>query len=170
MALKSMDIEKLSDNPWKLIGKDWMLVTAGNLSSWNTMTASWGGVGVLWNKRVAFVFVRPSRHTFTFMNRVDRFTLTFFPEDHREILSKCGSVSGRDVDKAAVTGLEPFEPEPGIVSFRQARLILACRRLYNQDLGPSHIVDPAVAQNYPQGDWHRMYIAEIEGAWGGSEQ
>lgn len=165
MPFESVDLENLSDNPWKLIGKDWMLVTAGNLASWNTMTASWGGLGVLWHQNVAFVFVRPSRHTFEFMNRGDRFTLSFFPEERREILTKCGSVSGRDADKAALTGLDPFEPEPGIVSFRQARLVISCRKLYAQDLGPGHIVDPDVLKNYANGDWHRMYVAKVEGAW-----
>lgn len=165
MPFEPVDIETLPDNPWKLIGKDWMLVTAGGLPSWNTMTASWGGLGVLWNQSVAFVFVRPTRLTFEFMNRSDRFTLSFLPEEHREILMKCGSVSGRDADKAALTGLLPFEPAPGIVSFRQARLVLSCRKLYNQDLGPGHIVDPEVAKNYPNGDWHRMYVAKVEGCW-----
>jgi len=165
MSFKPLDLETLPDNPFKLIGKDWMLVTAGNGDAWNTMTASWGGVGVLWNHRVAYVFVRPSRHTFSFLERGDRFTLSFLPEEHREILSKCGSVSGRDVDKAALTGLKPFEPAPGVVSFGQARLILACRKLYAQDLDPKCVVDPAIADNYANGDWHRMYIARIEGAW-----
>lgn len=165
MSYTPVDIEALAENPWKLIGKDWMLVTPGTLSSWNTMTASWGGLGVLWNQPVAFVFVRPSRYTFEFMNRGDRFTLSFLPEEHRGILAKCGSVSGRDADKAALTGLEPFEPEPGVVSFRQARLVLSCRKLYNQDLGPGHIVDPDVLKNYSNGDWHRMYVAKVVGGW-----
>ncbi len=166
MPIKPLDLEKLPDNPWKLIGKDWMLVTAGGPDGWNTMTASWGGVGVLWNKPVAFVFVRPSRHTFGFLNRSERFTLSFLPEEHRGILAKCGSVSGRDADKAALTGLKPFEPTPGAVSFEQARLVLLCRKLYAQDLEAGRAVDPAILSNYPQGDWHRMFISEIEGAWG----
>ena len=165
MSFKPMDLESLTENPWKLIGKDWMLVTAGTPSAWNTMTASWGGVGVLWNHKVAFVFVRPSRHTFSFMERGDRFTLSFLPEEHREILKTCGSVSGRDVDKAAKTGLKPFEPAPGVVSFQQARLILACKKLYAQDLNADCVVDSSILQNYANGDWHRMYISRIEGAW-----
>ncbi|MCK7517924.1 MAG: hypothetical protein MZV64_09550 [Ignavibacteriales bacterium] len=79
MPFESVDLENLSDNPWKLIGKDWMLVTAGNLASWNTMTASWGGLGVLWHQNVAFVFVRPSRHTFEFMNPGRPFHPLLFP-------------------------------------------------------------------------------------------
>lgn len=165
MSFKPLDIEKITDNPWKLIGKDWMLVTGGTLSAWNTMTASWGGVGVLWNHTVAFVFVRPSRHTFSFLEKGDRFTLSFLPEEHRKILATCGGVSGRDADKAALTGLKPFEPEPGVVSFEQARLVLACRKLYAQDLRPECVIDGSIAQNYANGDWHRMYVSQIEGAW-----
>ena len=41
------------ENACKLIGKDWMLVCAGD----NAMTASWGGMGILWNKPVSFVFI-----------------------------------------------------------------------------------------------------------------
>jgi len=88
MPFETVDIETLTDNPWRLIGKEWMLVTAGDSASWNTMTASWGGLGVLWSLSVAFVFVRPSRYTFEFMNRSGRFTLSFLPREHREILSK----------------------------------------------------------------------------------
>jgi flavin reductase (DIM6/NTAB) family NADH-FMN oxidoreductase RutF len=166
MPFKSLDIENLTDNPWKLIGKDWMLVTAGNPSSWNTMTASWGGVGVLWNQKVAFVFVRPIRHTFSFMEKGERFTLSFLPEEHRDILKKCGAVSGRDTDKAALTGLQPFEPAPGVVSFEQARLVLVCRKMYAQSLNPRAAIDPTIKDNYPKGDWHKMYVAQIESAWG----
>jgi flavin reductase (DIM6/NTAB) family NADH-FMN oxidoreductase RutF len=117
-----------------------MLVSAGDAAKWNTMTASWGGVGVLWNRKVAFVFVRPSRYTFSFLERGSRFTLSFLPEEHRDILTKCGGVSGRNADKAALTGLKPFEPNPGLVSFEQARLVLACRKLYAQDLNSNSVI------------------------------
>ena len=43
------------ENAFDLIGKEWMLVTAGTEDKFNTMTASWGGVGILWNKPVAFL-------------------------------------------------------------------------------------------------------------------
>lgn len=101
------DCLSLHDNLFKLIGKDWMLVTAGDQKSYNTMTASWGGAGVLWNKNVAFTFIRPQRYTLPFMEANDYYTLSFYPEAMRSALSYCGTKSGRDVDKAKETGLIP---------------------------------------------------------------
>ncbi len=118
MSHRAFDIRTWNDNPWSTIADRWMLITAGNIGSWNTMTASWGGFGRLWNRDVAFVFVRPTRHTFAFMESSDLFSLCFFGEEHRKMLAICGSVSGRDCDKAALTGLVPLEfriaPDSGL--------------------------------------------------------
>lgn len=161
MGFKQKGPEMLEDNPFKLIGKDWMLITAGDGSSFNTMTASWGGLGVLWERKVAFCFIRPTRHTFSFMERADRFTLSFFEEKHRKALAFCGSHSGRDRDKVKEAGLTPV-PEKGIVYFDEARLVLACRKLYFQDISPDRFLDAAIDEMYPQKDYHRMYVGEIE--------
>ena len=59
----------VKDNAFKLIGADWMLITAGNIKSFNTMTASWGTLGELWNKKICTCFIRPVRHTYTFIER-----------------------------------------------------------------------------------------------------
>jgi flavin reductase (DIM6/NTAB) family NADH-FMN oxidoreductase RutF len=158
-AIKPTDI---SNNVFSLIGDDWMLVTAGTVrSGWNTMTASWGGLGVLWNQPVAIAFVRPTRHTFGFMERTDRFTLSFFPPRFRKALLFCGTHSGRDCDKAAATGLQPFAPAPGTTSFAQARLILVCRKLYTTDIDPRRFVDRRLDRNYPARDYHRVYVGAI---------
>src|SRR6056297_354780 len=95
--------DKLRENPFQLIGQQWMLVTAGTLKHWNTLTASWGGMGVLWNRNVCFAFIRPSRYTYEFIEEHEDFTLSFFAEKYREALRYCGSHSGREVDKAAQT-------------------------------------------------------------------
>lgn len=149
-------------NVFRLIADDWMLVTAGNLVSWNTMTASWGAMGELWNKKVCFAFVRPQRHTRGFMDSSSHFTLSFFGGEHREALEFCGSRSGRDVDKAAATGLTPFEPAPGTIAFSQARMILVARKIYFQDLDRANFLDNDIAACYPKSDYHRMYVGEIE--------
>lgn len=157
----------LGTDVFKLLSRDWMLVTAG-AGTWNTMTASWGGFGHLWNKDVAFVFVRPTRHTFSFMEQNEGFSLSFFGESHRRALEVCGAVSGRDTDKAAAAGLEPIQLEAGgrrWPAFSEARLVLGCRKLYAQDLDPACVVDGAIAANYPKGDWHRVYVGAIEAAW-----
>lgn len=156
---------QLQDNPFSLIADDWMLVTAGDPSSWNTMTASWGGLGVLWNKNVAFSFIRPTRYTWSFMERFPRYTLSFFPPEHRKALEFCGSRSGRDGDKVAAAGLSPIDLNHGAVSFAEARLVLQCRKLYAQDLAPESFVDAALDANYPKKDYHRLYVGEIEKLW-----
>ena len=92
-----------------LIGKQWMLVTAGTSEKFNTMTASWGGLGWLWNKPVAFVFIRPERYTHGFIEASDCMTLSFYGEEYREALKICGTKSGRDIDKVAATGLTPVK-------------------------------------------------------------
>lgn len=161
-----VDPADIGDNPFKLIGADWMLLTAGPTTAYNTMTASWGGVGVLWNKNVAWCVVRPVRYTYEFMEKADTFTLTFFEEKYREALLLCGSKSGRDIDKAAATGLTPISGElGGATTFKQARLVIECRKLYFHDVDPGNFIDPAIDKNYPEKDYHRMYVGEIVNCW-----
>lgn len=156
----------LSDNLFRLIGRDWMLITAAAPDGrYNTMTASWGTAGVLWNKPVAICFVRPQRYTDEFIRQSDRLTLSFFGEEMRDALKFCGANSGRDCDKAAATGLVPLTLESGGVSFAQAKLIFDCRRLYAGEIRPEALLDPALMANYPDKDFHHVYVCEIEQAW-----
>lgn len=153
--------EDISDNTFKLVGKDWMLITAGTIGEYNTMTASWGGIGVLWNKNVCFCFVRPSRYTYNFIENSENFTLSFFGEEYREALKICGAKSGKDINKAEVTGLNPFEDSEGMVSFDQARLVIECKKIYFQDLNPENFLATEIQDSYSKGDYHRMYVGEI---------
>lgn len=151
----------INDNTFKLIGADWMLITAGTRDSFNTMTANWGGLGYLWNKNVCFCFIRPPRHTYKFMESADTFTLTFFEEKYRDILKLCGAKSGRDIDKIKETGLIPVYSDSGAIWFEQARLVLECKKVYFQDIIPSNFLDSGIPSFYPKRDYHRMYIGEI---------
>lgn len=153
---------EIKDNVFRLIGSDWMLVTAGSPEKFNTMTASWGGMGHLWHKDVCFIFVRPSRHTFSFLENNTGFTLSFFTEEHRSALKLCGSKSGRDIDKVSAAGLTPVKTDSGNVCFGEARLIIECSRIYSQDISPELFLDPEIASNYSGGDYHRLYIGEIK--------
>ncbi len=153
--------EEIQENPFRLVGKDWMLITAGDSTAFNTMTASWGGFGVLWNKNVCFVFVRPSRYTYEFIENGTTLSLSFFDESYRDTLKFCGSKSGRDVNKAEVCGLTPFLTEAGGISFEEARLVLTCKKLYAADLNADQFLDPDLLRNYQSGDFHRVYVCEI---------
>jgi flavin reductase (DIM6/NTAB) family NADH-FMN oxidoreductase RutF len=153
--------ELLTDNPFKLIGTDWMLITAGTPESFNTMTASWGGLGILWERKVATCFIRPTRYTFGFAESSTYFTLSFFDEQHRKALTYCGTHSGKKSDKIKEAGLTPVK-EKAFVYFEEARLVLACRKIYSQNIDPGCFLDPKITDMYPQKDYHRMYIGEIE--------
>jgi len=152
----------ITDNVFKLLDKDWMLVTAGNLGDYNTMTASWGHLGILWNLPVAIAYIRPQRHTYGFANRFDEYTLSFFPERYRIALQFCGTRSGRDHDKAAETGLTPVQTERGNVIFQEARLVLECRKIYQDDLKKRNFLVPEIAaKNYPKNDFHRFFMGQV---------
>ncbi len=160
MTFHEIGPEHLTDNPFKLVGSDWMLITAGTPEKFNTMTASWGGLGVLWERKVAFCFVRPNRYTYEFIESSPTFTLSFFGEEHRKALQFCGSHSGRNTDKVKGAGLTPVH-EVGAVYFKEARLVIVCRKIYFQDISPERFLDPRIESMYPQKDYHRMYVGQI---------
>ncbi len=151
----------MNENVFRLIGKEWMLITAGSVDSFNTMTASWGGLGVLWHKDVCFCFVRPNRYTYEFLEESKLFTLSFFDERYRDALNLCGTRSGREIDKVKEAGLTPLEHSSGAICFGESRLSLVCRKIYYQDLVPEQFLDAKIKDLYPQSDYHRMYVGEI---------
>lgn len=153
--------EAIEDNPFKLVGHDWMLIAAGTPKRFNMMTASWGGMGVLWDKNVAFCFVRPTRYTFEFMEDNETFTLSFFSDDYRRVLEYCGSHSGRHVNKVEKTGLSAVAGSIDTVYFEEARLVFECRKLYFADMNPSAFLAQTLTDIYPEKDYHRMYVGEI---------
>jgi flavin reductase (DIM6/NTAB) family NADH-FMN oxidoreductase RutF len=116
------------------------------------------------------MFIRPSRRTFEFANAASLFTLSFFDEDKRGALNFCGKESGRDHDKAAEAGLSPLAfgddiaggKAAGAISFREARDIIVCRKLYTHDFDPAAFLDKAsIEKSYNGKDYHRMFIGEI---------
>jgi len=159
-AFKQIPPQNL-ENVFKLIGQDWMLVCAGD----NAMTASWGCMGVLWNKPVCTVFIRPQRHTYTMTESNDRLALAFFDESYRTALRHFGTKSGRDEDKFAATGLTRAHHANGTLYPAEARMVIFCRKLYSDMLRKEAMLDPTLLSHYPADDFHRMYICEIEEVW-----
>ena len=162
MSFKEVSIEELSFNPFTRIGKEWMLITAGDENKHNTMTASWGGVGVMWGKNVVTAYIRPQRYTKGFVDNNERFTISFYDESYRKALNICGTKSGRDCDKEAEAGLTPYYVD-GTTAFEEANLIFVCRKQYHQEMIPGCFdVKENDEKWYPGNDYHVMYIAEIE--------
>lgn len=161
MAFKEIKLEELQFNPFTKIGKEWLLITAGDKEKYNTMTASWGGVGVMWGKNIVSTYIRPQRYTKEFVDNNELFTITFFEENYRPALSLCGKVSGRDANKVKDAGLTPYFVD-GTTAFEEASMIMVCKKQYHQEMKPECF---DVVENdekwYPQKDYHTMYMAEI---------
>lgn len=166
MALKEIDIKSLENlNPFSKIADDWFLVTAGNESGYNTMTASWGSLGTMWGKSAAVTVIRPQRYTKKFIDKNEYFTISFLKEGNKDKLSFCGSKSGRDYDKAKETGLKPVFVD-GTTTFEQAELILVCRKVFAQDINPDSFLDKTIIDKwYPDKDFHTAYVGEIVKAY-----
>ena len=161
MAFKEVGIKSLNFNPFTKIGSEWMLITAGDQSGYNTMTASWGGLGVLWGKNVATCYIRPQRYTKEFVDTRDTFTLSFYPAEKKDALSYLGKVSGRDEDKVKKVGFTPAFTN-GNAYFEEAELVLVCRKMSRTPLRPEQFLDETVdGRWYPNKDYHEMYIAEV---------
>ena len=147
------------------ISSNWMLVTSEKDGKANTLTASWGGLGFLWRRPVAFIFIRPSRFTNGFIESSGRFTLTFF-DGQKEALGYLGKTSGRDVpDKIEKAGLHLTSIE-GKPTYEEGRFMISCRVLYADPFETENFVDPSIdAELNPNGDRSIIYIGEIDGAW-----
>ena len=149
------------ENAYKLIAKDWMLITASDGDKVNAMTASWAGLGELWNRHIAISFIRPQRYTFELAEREERVSLAFFDEEYRDALNLCGKRSGRDCDKLSEAGLTTAVID-GTPVINEARMVLICKKLYSDFIREDSFVDKSMLQFYKAGDFHKFYFFEIE--------
>ena len=140
--------------------KKWALLTAGTEGSFNTMTISWGGLGTLWGKPVATVYVRTSRYTHDFMDSNGYFTVSFYPEECRKVLGVLGSKSGREMDKMKESGLTPTKAGDSM-SFKEAEVTLVCKKLFKQQLDVANMPEDVAKAMYEGQAPHDMYIGEI---------
>lgn len=149
---KSIEPEEIGENPIRLIGEDWMLITAGTPENFNTMTASWGGYGK-WKVPVAYILVNPARYTFQFLEEEDVFTLSFYdPSEHRDVLRQVfGGTSGRDTDKVEKSGFTPMLAGPGI-AYAEASMIIVCKKSF-------------ATNTDPEGKSHKLFFGEILSVW-----
>ncbi|TAM44833.1 MAG: flavin reductase family protein [Acidobacteria bacterium] len=157
--------DELSLQPFTILDREWALLVAGRERP-NPMTVSWGGLGTLWNRPVATVYVRPTRFTFSLLEAWPEFTLNVLGDRHRKALDLCGSRSGRDTDKWRETGLAPLPGETvAVPRVAEADLALECRVLATLDLDPQRFLDPAIAKLYPHEDYHGVFLGEVLAAW-----
>lgn len=155
-------IELVEMNPFTKIGKEWALVSAGDKLKANTMTVSWGGLGVLWGKNVTFLFIRDSRYTKEFIDNGDFFTVSFLNEEYREALNYCGAKSGRDEeDKFKGAGLTKAFRH-GIPYPDEANLVILCKKMAAVPMPEESFLDESIMTKwYPDKNMHTMYVGEI---------
>ena len=153
-------MKAFSPDALSVFGTNWALLTAGTPDNFNTMTISWGGMGTIWNKPVATVYIRPTRYTHEFIDANEYFTISFYPDEYKEKLSVLGSKSGREMDKMHDSGLTPKFFDKG-VTFEEAKYTLVCRKLYMQPLAVENIPEDVVNTYYLKEAPHDMYIAEV---------
>lgn len=162
MEYDSVKISDLALNPFTKLDKDWALLTAGDKDKLNTMTVSWGGLGVLWGKNTITVYVRPQRYTLGFLQLKDKFSLSFYPKEMKKVLAYCGDVSGRDEDKITGSGLTPYFVDD-TVTFEEAEMTFICRKLAESVMDPASFIDSTIdGANYPDKDYHHIFVGEIE--------
>lgn len=159
---KEINAREIDGNFIDAIANEWMLISAGSSEKYNMMTASWGFVGEMWGEDCVTAMIRPQRYTMDFINESDYFTLSFYG-DNKGIHKICGSKSGREVDKTALTGLTPVFSD-NTVYFEQARLVLICKKQYVARLEEKNFTDTAPLKWYPEKDYHYMVVGKIERA------
>lgn len=160
--MKEILASQLNENIFELIGEEWMLVTAERQGKVNMMTASWGALGVFWNKPAATIYMRQSRYTKEFIDSSERFSLCFFESQYRRMLGMCGTKSGRDIDKIKESALT-LKSVDGVPYFEEARMVFVCKKIFNQKMERSGFMEEEpFNKNYTNGDFHQLYIAEIE--------
>ena len=168
LGFKEIDVKALDLNPFNAIGDRWMLITAGDEASSNTMTASWGFMGIMWGRPAVTVAIRQSRHTKTFVDKADTFTISFYPESMKKVLGFCGSKSGRDYEtngKAKAAGLTAISVG-GTTAYEEAELVFVCRKMFSTMLKEEDFIDKSIIGSmYGDKDWHTAYIAEITAAY-----
>jgi hypothetical protein len=161
MGFKEIKPSDINGSVFSDIGSKWMLISASKPDgSINTMTASWGTMGVLWNKNIFVCFVRPQRFTHEFTEASDKISISFFGEEYREALTICGRKSGRDCDKIKLANLTPFTNENG-VGFNEAERIIYGKKIYAGKLDPKCFLSEDIEKHY-NNDYHTVYICEIE--------
>ena len=158
-----IDAFELASGPMAVWDRQWFLLSAGDYAAknFNSMTVSWGSLGVIWGKPFAMCVVRPQRYTFKFMEKYDTFTLCVFPQKCRKVLDVLGTKSGRDIDKINASGFTA-EAATAVASpvYVEAELAIECRKIYFQDFDPKHFLASYIAPLYNR-DYHRMYFGEI---------
>lgn len=156
--------EDFNENIFNLVGKDWTVITAGE--SPNSMVASWGGVGIMFNKPVTWCFLRANRYTLEKIRETGTYTMCYFPEEYKEDIMQFGIKSGRDTDKMSQTKLTPMMTPAGAPAYEEAKIIIECQLIAAPTVSKDEFYTQE-GKDFLQGgfneakDWHKLVYGEI---------
>ena len=165
--MKIINPKDFDANIFRLLDDSWCLIASYDQNHtplpYNAMTASWGCMGVLWNKNVFFCVVRPQRYTKEFIDNSRYISLSFFGEEMKKALTYCGRNSGREGYKLKESGFTPVITDDGKVEFKEAKITVFGKKLFASDMKEADFIDKSlVEKNYPNNDFHTVYVCEIE--------
>ncbi len=162
MNFKEILCSEFLYNPFTVVGKEWLLITAEKNGKVNTMTASWGGFGHMWNKDVVNIVVRQSRYTKEFIDNADSFSISVLDkEKYLEELMYLGRVSGRDEDKITKSKLN-VKYKDSTPYFQEANKVVICKKLFSQTLDYKNLIDEKLQNRfYEDEDNHSIYFGEV---------
>ena len=162
--------EQITDNVFKTIGADWTCITAGNEDLFNSMTASFGGWGILFSKPATWCMLRADRYTLELIRKEKTYTMSYFEDQYKNQLLLFGSKSGRNSSKMKETTLTSIKTPLGNLSYKEARLIIECRLIevttvnpddYYSEEGKKFVTDAFAEVN----EYHKLVFGEITGVW-----
>jgi flavin reductase (DIM6/NTAB) family NADH-FMN oxidoreductase RutF len=119
--------EEICDNVFTLVGRVFPVITAGKQDHYNSMTASGGGLGMLFKKPTTWCILQANRYTLELIQKERTYTMSYFPPDYNAQILFLGSKSGRDSEKMKEVELTSVQIPSGDMSFREARLIIECK-------------------------------------------
>ena len=160
----SVSPDEFDENIFKLVGKDFTVITAGEDP--NSMVASWGGVGIMFNKPVTWCFLRANRFTLEKIRETGTYTMCYFPDQYKGDIMQFGMMSGRNTDKMAQTKLTPFQTPDGYPAYKEAKIIIECKLIAASTVSKDEFyTDEAktfLQEGYDEAkDWHKLVYGEI---------
>ncbi|MDR2129666.1 MAG: flavin reductase [Odoribacteraceae bacterium] len=157
-------------NVFRLVGEDYTVITSGTGEDYNSMTASYGGWGILFNEPSTWCFLRANRYTLEYIRREKRYTMTYFDEPYRDQVMLFGTSSGRDSDKMKKHTLSAVKTPAGSVAYKEAKLIIECELTEITTVQPADYYSEegrsfVVKAHEEVKEYHKLVFGKITGAW-----
>lgn len=161
--MKEFNFKDYKKNVFTEINDTWGIIVAGDKNTgFNGMTVSWGGLGILWHKPVAYIFVRHSRYTHEFLEDSKSISISFLSDEYKKAKGVFGSLSGRTINKFENTGLTPeYDSDTNTYYIKEADTVFLLKVIYQTEIKEDGIPASVMDRFYPTKDMHTMYVCEV---------